>query len=112
MKPNPDELVKILKKDRDVLAVILYGSVARNKETPLSDIDVCVVLKRDMKNKYIMSKKRLKYLTFAHRRFDIQIFQLMPLYIRIRILREGKILYCRHLKHLYTIAHETINSTR
>jgi len=40
MKPNPDELVKILKKDRDVLAVILYGSVARNKETPLSDIDL------------------------------------------------------------------------
>ncbi|MFQ9464360.1 MAG: nucleotidyltransferase domain-containing protein, partial [Gallintestinimicrobium sp.] len=32
----------------DIEAIILYGSVARNESTPESDIDIAVIIKREM----------------------------------------------------------------
>ena len=32
----------------DIAAIILYGSVARNESTPESDIDIAVIIKREM----------------------------------------------------------------
>ncbi len=103
-----DETVKAIKKDRDVLAVMLFGSAARNQTTTMSDIDICIFLKSDIKDKHKMAEKRLEYLINAPDKFDIQIFQLLPLYIRVRVLKEGKILYCRNIKQLYDIAMKTM----
>lgn len=95
------------KSDRDVLAVILYGSEARQEQRSTSDIDICIVLdplpyhsKKD-----INSQKRLEYLKdFA---FDIQIFQQLPLYIRRRVLKEGRVLFVRDERILYELAWRT-----
>ena len=38
----------ILKKDFGVSALRLFGSVAREEQTPTSDVDVCVVIKPNM----------------------------------------------------------------
>ena len=32
----------------NIVAIILYGSVARNESTPESDIDIAIIVKRDM----------------------------------------------------------------
>ena len=45
----------------DIEAIILYGSVARNESTPESDIDIAVIIKREMddeKNGNVLSVGR------------------------------------------------------
>lgn len=54
-----------------------------------------------------MSRIRLAYLK-DFPSLDVQIFQQLPLYIRIRILKEGKILFCSNTGLLYDAAFSTI----
>jgi hypothetical protein len=51
------------------------------------------------------SRKRLDYLKDFT--FDIQIFQLLPIYLRRRVLREGRILFVRDEALLYELAFRT-----
>lgn len=105
------EIEKLLEKvqhDRDVLAVILFGSAARGEETSNSDIDVCLVLVPDEKHQQasiLLSLKRLEYL----RRFDldVHIFQQLPIYVRRRVLKEGKVLFVKDEDMLYEVAFRT-----
>ncbi len=102
------ELKKISEKarnDGDVLAVMLFGSYARNEK--FSDMDVCVVLKQEKFDHLFLSKKRLEYLT-AFPNMDIQIFQQLPLYIKMRVLKEGKTIFCRNEDLLYDLSFSTI----
>ena len=91
--------------DEDVLAVLLFGSYARDEE--FSDIDVCLVLKPGEADPLLLSKKRLEYLA-AFPDLDIQVFQQLPLYIRVRVLREGKSLFCRDEDLLYDLSFSTV----
>jgi len=45
-----DELIKGLLEifEGNIEAIILYGSVARNESTPESDIDIAIIVKKDM----------------------------------------------------------------
>lgn len=98
------QLIDKARKDKDVLAVSIFGSFARGEKH--KDIDICIFLKQ--KKKYDNSKmtdKRLKYLSDFD--FDIHIFQQLPLYIRHRILKEGKILFCENEDNLYDLAYLT-----
>ncbi|MBI5332124.1 MAG: nucleotidyltransferase domain-containing protein [Candidatus Aenigmarchaeota archaeon] len=103
-----NKLVKKIRGDKDVLAIVLFGSAARDQLTPLSDVDICIVLKEDFKNKRAMFRKRIKYISHAPDKFDIQIFQSLPLYIKVIIFKEGEILYCRNKKELFRIALKTM----
>jgi len=102
-----NNLLDKAKYDRDVLAVILYGSEARQKQRSTSDVDICIVLDPlpYHKKKDINSQKRLEYLKDFD--FDIQIFQQLPLYIRRRILKEGRVLFVRDERILYELAWRT-----
>lgn len=102
------ELEKISEKasnDEVVLAVLLFGSYARNEK--FTDIDVCVVLKPRKFNPLFLSKKRLEYLT-AFPNLDIQIFQQLPLYVKIRVLKDGKTIFCRNEDSLYDLSISTV----
>ena len=102
------ELEKISEKarnDEDVLAVMLFGSYARNEK--FSDIDVCVVLKQGKFDPLFLSKKRLEYLS-AFPNLDIQIFQQLPLYVKVRVLKEGKTVFCRDEDSLYDLSFYTV----
>ena len=102
-----EKLLTRARQDEDILDVILFGSVVREEQTHLSDIDLCLVLvpKHTPIDPTVFSRKRLDYLkNFA---FDIQIFQQLPLYIRRRILKEGRILFVRDEALLYELAFYT-----
>ena len=90
-------------KDKDILAVALFGSSLKRKGR---DIDICLFLK-DKKSNLEMSRKRLSYSKF-HDKIDIQIFQQLPVYIRIQILKQHKILLNKDISALYNIAFDTI----
>lgn len=111
MKVKDIELKRVvneIRKDKDIIAIMLFGSYARNKEYA-RDVDLCVVLDKNYPAGKLFTK-RLKYLSRAPDKFDIQIFQQLPLYVRISVLREGKFLYLRDKKKIYALAYESLKN--
>ena len=101
----PTELENILKKarkDKDVIAVILFGSHARGTATRGSDIDICLVLEKTSKD----LEKRIEYMISDN--LDVHVFQSLPIYVRIRVLGEGKVLVSKDDDFLYALAIRTI----
>jgi hypothetical protein len=101
------KLLAKARQDQGVLAVFLYGSAVRQEQTPLSDVDICLVLvpQPTPLEPTELSRKRLEYLKDFP--LDVQIFQQLPLYIRTRVLREGRILFVREEGLLYELAFRT-----
>lgn len=108
-KKDIQKLIDESKKDKDTLAVALFGSSARG-EKEHRDVDLCLILNKKPSNKE-MSEKKMKYFNKFNKngeKIDIQIFQQLPVYIRIRIIKEGKILFCRNEDELYSLVFSTI----
>ena len=107
------EIEKLLTKvhqDAEILAVLSFGSTSRQEQTPLSDIDICLMLVpcSKLSDPQSLTFKRLEYLKDLS--LDVQIFQQLPLYIRKRVLKEGKILFVRDENQLYELAFRTVRS--
>lgn len=100
-----DGILTKAKKDADVVAVFLFGSRARGGSVPGSDTDVCLVLRPGNYGPMVLHQKRLSYLKEGNA--DVHVFSQLPLYIRRRVLKEGKILLCRDDDLLYEIAFRT-----
>ena len=98
-------LIARAREDPDVLAVLLFGSRARGGATPASDHDVCLVLAAPPRSDLDASEKRLQYLALGD--LDVVVFQQLPLYIRSRVLRDGRVLFTRDEDALYAIAVRT-----
>lgn len=101
-----DKLCSFVKQDSRILAVFLFGSATRNEVHKGSDVDICLVMEKGNYTTGELYQKRLSYLKLFD--MDIQIFQQLPLYIRIRIIREGKVLFCRNEDRLYEVVFRTI----
>jgi len=84
--------------------VILYGSSLSSYHLDNSDIDLCLYIDEEKKK---LSSIRLELLKMFNENLDIQIFQLLPLYVQIEVLK-GKVLYVKEEDRLYEIANETI----
>lgn len=106
VKKEIERLIKKVKFDNEVLAVILFGSSVRKQKYKNSDVDICIVLRPNKYNSLRLSYKKLKYLKEFD--FDIQIFQQLPLYIRKRVIKEGKVLFCRNEDELYQVVFKMI----
>jgi uncharacterized protein len=96
------KLILKAKKDPKIIAIALFGSTLKTKGR---DIDLCLFLDKKYSN-LTLSRIRLKYLKEFN--YDIQIFQALPLYIKSRILKQGKILYSKNTPELYEIYFQTI----
>ena len=105
-KEKLNGIIRDIKKDKQILAVFLFGSTAREENHKKSDIDVCLVLKAGRYTIKELSRKKLEYLKSYD--FDIQVFQQLPIYIKKRIIKEGKVLFCRDEAALYEIAFSVI----
>jgi predicted nucleotidyltransferase len=99
------ETLKSMKEFRKVEFIIFYGSRAQEISLKSSDIDVCIYY--NSKRKEEMNRFRLKVLSKLPSIFDIQIFQLLPLYVRKEVLK-GKVLYVKNIGFIYQKAYETI----
>lgn len=97
------KLKEVPGKDR-VKFVILFGSYSNGKENKMSDIDFAVYYDGDDNQRF---KFRLNLGSKLPDKFDVQIFQDLPLYVRIEVLK-GKIVYAEDIGFAYGIAYETI----
>ena len=85
--------------------VILYGSAAENRMTRGSDIDLCVSYDGDYDE---AARFRHAFLSrLPGNEYDIQIFEQLPLYVRIEVLK-GIPVFCRTSRLLYDKAIETL----
>ncbi len=101
-----NQLVEKTKSDSRILAVYLFGSILTENFNDKSDTDVCLVLAPQASHTPYHSAKlseiKLHYL--KNFELDIQIFQQIPIYIRKRVLKEGRLLYCKDEDKLYELA--------
>lgn len=108
IKEKINELLEELRETKifpKIEFVILYGSSLSSYHLEDSDVDICLYIDEE-RNK--LSKIRLELLKKFNGNLDIQIFQLLPLYVQIEVLK-GEILYMRREERLYEIANETID---
>jgi uncharacterized protein len=103
-KQQVELLLKEAQQDSDVLAVMLFGSVARGESRAQSDVDIGLVLYPKRWQLEELARKRWEYLRFD---LDIKIFQQLPLYVRRRVLREGVVLLVKDEDQLYELAFRT-----
>ncbi len=99
------EKIKSIEGFEKVEFIILYGSAAEERTRKESDIDLCIYYDGSIDE---ASRFRFKVLSeFFEDIYDIQIFQQLPLYVRVEVLK-GKVIYCRDKKFLYDVAIQTI----
>jgi predicted nucleotidyltransferase len=101
-----EQLLSQAKEDSEVLAVLQFGSTVRGEQTAASDVDVCLLLQPKKYDQLTLSRKKLAYLQGDD--LDVHVFQQLPLYIRQRVLKEGKVLFARDLDALYALAFRTV----
>ena len=97
-----DNIIEPLMKNRDVVSIYLFGSYARGREKPFSDIDICVVADRDANMDEILSH--------SSKKIDISVFHDLPLSMRFRVIKEGKLLFSRDELKLHRTIVATIKS--
>ena len=98
---NP--VVEELKAHDAVLGLILFGSVARGCARPFSDVDLCIVTEKN-----IPDAVRMELLSYGSETIDVSIFADLPLPIRFRVVKEGKILFVKDPLTLHRIKTATV----
>jgi predicted nucleotidyltransferase len=100
---NIKAVIDELRTKNSVLALILFGSVARHQAKQFSDIDLCIVTRTD-----IAESERSDILSYGSGKIDVSLFSDLPLTIRYRVLKEGKILSCKDDLYLHRLTVMTV----
>jgi hypothetical protein len=98
------EKIKDMEGFEKVKFIILYGSAVEDRMTEDSDIDLCIYYEDEPEE---LSKFRFKVLSELFGVCDVQIFQQLPIYVKVEVLK-GKVVYCRDKRFLYETAIKTI----
>ena len=84
-----DRIVEDLKKYPEVMVIILFGSYARGKAKPISDIDIAVIYRGAKRTLEAEITSCSSYI------LDVVPFSRLPLYIQFEVIKYGKILFMR-----------------
>ncbi len=85
---------------KDILAILLYGSVAKGDDTPQSDIDICLISPLNKDKKSLLNEIFRKLDVFS-KKYDVRFFEELPLYIQVDVIENNKIIYSRDIYELY-----------
>src|SRR6056297_626017 len=104
---NVNSAVEIIKKigGEKIGFIIQYGSTVTGEQTPLSDIDIAVYYHGTKKQRFDFI---ITVLGSVDDRFDIHIFQDLPLYIQQEVISKGKLLYQQDFSTTFDIFMRTI----
>jgi|WetSurMetagenome_2_1015567.scaffolds.fasta_scaffold161116_3 uncharacterized protein len=101
---NPSgPVIDELSAHEEVIAIILFGSVARGQARKDSDIDICVIARHNTPETVMMD-----LLSYGSEKMDISLFRDLPITIRFNAIRDGRILFCRDLPELRRIMADTV----
>lgn len=95
IKEELEKIQKLLIEKFQPLAIILFGSFARETQNAESDIDIAIVAQNNDKKDMFLTKQKLEELTSK----DIDLVNLTDLNMsegfKYEILMNGKVLYCK-----------------
>jgi predicted nucleotidyltransferase len=77
---------------KDIKAILLFGSFADESFTSRSDIDICIVFKKEISLKDT-TKFRIRMSGQLPEKADIQVFNVLPFKIKKTIAENHKVLY-------------------
>jgi hypothetical protein len=100
--PELGDVIEAIDKSY-VDAIYLFGSCASGRAKPMSDMDICVIAKKE-----IPKEAKEAILSNSSRKIDMVLFHDLPYSIRFRVLKEGKLLYVRDVLTLQRIKTETL----
>ncbi|MHC1574436.1 MAG: nucleotidyltransferase domain-containing protein [Candidatus Methanogasteraceae archaeon] len=100
---DKEEVKRRVKKDfeplyDDVLGLLLYGSLAAGVDSERSDIDISIVAPV-VDDKIGFSRRILSNVRDA--RYDVRVFELMPLYLKAEVMEKGEVVYTKNIFKLY-----------
>jgi len=89
--PTLEDIKKILEKLEETYEIVLYGSYIEKSMRPTSDIDISVLTRLQDKQK----NKLIQYDLFgvAPLKYDIRVFELLPIFIQISIIKNYKVIF-------------------
>ena len=98
MEQEKDALLKSLREDfrefaDSCMGILLFGSYAKGEGTKRSDIDVCLVKPEEGIFGRILCKLGGKY--------DLKVFEELPFYIRIEVIKNHLRIYSKDELDLY-----------
>lgn len=98
-----EKIVNELRKIDEVKAIYLFGSHATGKATPISDIDICAIT-----DKNISRGKKADITSYSSNKIDVSVFWDLPIMIRHKVLKEGKLLFEKDKEFLHNITIATL----
>ncbi|MBS3114304.1 nucleotidyltransferase domain-containing protein [Candidatus Woesearchaeota archaeon] len=95
-----NDILTNLKKDLeeikdDVFAILIYGSYAVGDANIRSDVDVCVVLKNNDKERINNIYRKILRISAKNEKYDIKIFEQMPLFMKNQVIKNGNVIYTK-----------------
>ncbi len=81
-----------------VLGIMLFGSWARGEANERSDIDLCIIAP-EVEDKASLWREAISEPRDS--RYDVRIFELLPLYMKMAVIEEGVVVYSRDVLDLY-----------
>ncbi len=98
------KIVKDLSKNKKVYSIFLFGSYLKNFGN-LSDIDICIIGK-------LNENEKKKILRDSPEKFDISFFEELPIFIKVRVFKDGKELFVRNKNKIEEIKSNTLKEYR
>lgn len=98
MDKDEDQIKRDLKSlQRHALAILLYGSKVRNESTERSDVDICVVAPNADHKELYREILRIS----GKGGYDIKLFEKLPLFMKMEVIKNHKIIYTKNIRDLY-----------
>lgn len=94
------ERIRKLDKKGKVQFITLYGSLVESREGKLSDIDIAIYYDADASERFFF---RVRVQGRLGDRFDIQIFQDLPIYVKKEVVSGGKVLFYKDYDFLFNV---------
>ena len=88
-----------LADDDEVLAILLFGSAARDDADQRSDKDICIVAPElsDPRTRLVFLRAIFERLDVTGKRYDLWFFEELPLYMKIQVVEHHEDTLCRDL---------------
>jgi len=93
-----DDFSEII-KNKKILGILLYGSYVEERNINRSDIDICVVAPNE--DIYELISQLLQNININAKKYDIRVFNELPLYIKIHVIQHGVLIYSSNKLDLY-----------
>ena len=96
---NIKKVFKEIWEKEEIMAILLYGSQLNEEYiTNRSDIDICIVAPnhRNPEDLYIKAQVAAR-----DPKFDVKIFELLPLYLKVEVIKNHEIIFVRDRLELY-----------